>query len=40
MRKFFEEPTVEVTVLAVEDVIATSGEYGGSDSCEYDMGGF
>ncbi len=26
MRKFFEEPTLEVTVLAVEDVIATSTE--------------
>ena len=35
MRKFFEEPIVEVTVLAVEDVITTSAEeseeYGGGE---------
>lgn len=34
MRKFFEEPIVEVTVLAVEDVIATS-----ADECPDNYGG-
>lgn len=36
MRKFFEEPIVEVTVLAVEDVIATSGDV---DNCPDNYGG-
>ena len=29
MRKMYEEPIVEVITLAVEDVIATSGDEGG-----------
>lgn len=36
MKKFFEEPIVEVTAFAVEDIITTSGEQGGGTGGEYE----
>lgn len=32
MKKFFEEPIVEVNTFAVEDVITVSGEYQPSEN--------